>query len=121
MTTTYAIRRADIADLDAICDLEAACFPRHPWSRGSWFEEMTLAGHTAFVAETEAGLIGGQPRSQPASGLWMQLTRALLALRTTQSWLQRMQGRISCPRPSLTFRGRSGSAIRARVISTASA
>ena len=59
MTAAFTIRQGDIADLDAICDLEAACFPFHPWSRGSWFEEMTLPGHTVFVATTESGLTGG--------------------------------------------------------------
>ena len=50
----------------------------------------------------------------------MQLTVALVALRTEQSWLQRMQGRTVAARPAATFEGRSGSAISARVISTAS-
>ena len=73
------------------------------------------------VTRIREQIVNGIPgclKHSTAAGIGMFI--AFVGLRTEQSWLQRMQGRTAASRPCATFEGRSGSAISARVISTAS-
>ncbi|MFZ5475366.1 MAG: ribosomal protein S18-alanine N-acetyltransferase [Myxococcota bacterium] len=47
------IRDATAADLDALCELEARCFPGEPWTRGMLAEELGRPGGVVLVLEDE--------------------------------------------------------------------
>lgn len=54
---TAAVRPAKLADVPALCLLEAACFAP-PWSEASVREAVEGARSFAFVAEVEGALVG---------------------------------------------------------------
>ena len=45
------LREATSADLDALCAIEASCFPNDPWSRGMLAEELARPGGIFVVLE----------------------------------------------------------------------
>ncbi|HLG05101.1 MAG TPA: ribosomal protein S18-alanine N-acetyltransferase [Gemmatimonadales bacterium] len=57
MDAPYQIRRAGVADVPAIVDVERACF-NDPWSARSIQEAIQSETSRAFVAEKIAGLVG---------------------------------------------------------------
>jgi [ribosomal protein S18]-alanine N-acetyltransferase len=53
--TEIQIRKALIGDMDAICSIEAECFP-NPWSYGNFRNEFDISFSTIYLAE-----IGTEP------------------------------------------------------------
>ena len=75
-------------------------------------------GHVAPDARAGA-YQSGSSVSRPAVGSPMHVTSGLRASRTWHVWLQRVHGRMRSGTPARSLATRSGSAIWARVISTA--
>lgn len=58
MIAAAALRPLGPADLDALAQLHAVCFPEAPWSRDALALLLGQPESIAFLAEREAGLVG---------------------------------------------------------------